>query len=450
MQHRGIYTLTDTSGALPCDFINYVKSYYADTSTSYKNVTAKPDAPAPTRTSPNIDRPFLEHVWKWLIKHPEIQIGDHVGHKQLTLSEVEARNAAIAQGKTLDSATADPKIGENSATPQGTEAVAGTQDGGPTQVPVAADVVTSPRRKGTKESVQANKASGKLKVQEHLATSQENQVGPANKSKTKAARAEKPAQGKKLAQGEKLVQAEKPGTRATPNAVTKKCTSQPGIRLYTSQNRMWYAITGHGPDESRVKSLDFICLSVIAASGPKGILQHNLISITGQDKRSLPSRTDRLRDDGYIVKERETTWFGEPRRRLHTSRCTLTRYVKDKVGEDERADPNIVVDPPVRKKKEKKDKRVAGATQNQAPIAQQPPPVPQWTSDRPVANQIFDLVRRSGIQGMSASVSKRRILEMAVVPYAHVADRSFERICSARKSRKSQKTISQGWWKAGR
>ena len=278
-------------------------------------------------------------------------------------------------------------------TPQGAEAVLSTQDVAPTEVEVPTNMGTSSRHKATKQSVQPNKASGNSEAQGHLATSQENQVGPANKSKTKAARAEKP------------------GNRAPPNTVTKKSISQPGIRLYTSQNRMWYAITGHGPDESRVKFLDFICLSVIAASGPKGILQHNLISITGQDKRSLPSRTDRLRDGGYIIKVPETTWVGEPRRRLHTSRCTLTRYVKNEVGEVERVDPNIAVDPPVRKKKKKKDKRVTGATQNQASVAQQPPPVPQWTSDRTVGNQVFELVNRSGTQGMSASVSKRRVPE---------------------------------------
>ena len=346
MQYRGTHTLTNPSGALPSDFINYVKNYYADTSTP----SAKSNAPSPRRTTPNIDRPFLEHVWKWLIKHPEIQLGDHEGHKQLTLSEVEARNEAIAQGKTLDSATAlATEHGEDGVTSQGGEIVVGTLDGGPNEVPVAVEVVPSPRRKGTKDSVQLNKAPGKPKAQGQLPVSEENEVGPVSKSKTKTARVEK-SEAAASESKTKATRAEKPGTRATPNAVTKKTTSQPGIRLYTSQNRMWHAITGHGPDESRVKSLDFICLSIIAASGPKGILQHNLISITGQDKRSLPSRTDRLRDDGYIVKERETTWFGEPRRRLHTSRCTLTRYVTDKLGEDERIDPNIVVDPPGRRR----------------------------------------------------------------------------------------------------
>ena len=250
---------------------------------------------------------------------------------------------------------------------------------------------TPSRRKATKKSVQHNKASGNSEAQGHLTTPQENQVGPANKSETKTARVEKPS------------------TRAPPYTVTKKLTTQPGIRLYTNQNRMWYAITGHGPDESRIKSLDFICLSVVAASGPKGILQHNLISITGQDKRSLPSRTDRLRDDGYIVKVKETTWVGEPRRRLHTSRCTLTRYVKDNLVPNEKPDSNIAVDPPIRKKK-KKAKSVTGATENKATIAQtEPPPVPQWTSNRTVGNQIFELVHRSGTQGMSASVSERRV-----------------------------------------
>lgn len=332
-------------------------------------------------------------MWKWLIKHPEIRVGDHDGHKKLTLSEVEARNEAIAQGKTLDSATPVPEHGEGSTTPQGAEAVASTQDGGPTQVQAATDTAISPRRKGTKQSVKHNKTSENPDAQEHLTTPQENQIGPAKKTKTKPARIEKP------------------GNRASPNSVTKKPTSQSGIRIYTSQNRMWFAITGHGPDESRVKSLDFICLSVIAASGPKGLLQHKLISITGQDKRSVPSRTDRLRDDGYILKVLETTWVGEPLRRLHTSRCTLTRCVKDKVVPEEKADSDIAVDSPVRKRK-RKAKRVTGATEKKASIAQtEPPPVPQWTNDRTVGNQVFELIRRSGTRGMSASVSKCRVPE---------------------------------------
>ena len=307
------------------------------------------------------------------------------------MSEVEARNAAIAQSKTLDPAVLGAEHGDGSATPQGSEDVARKEDVGSSQVQVAANMATSP----TKQSVQPDMVSGDSEAQGHLTTSQTNQVGRANKSRTKAARAEKT------------------GTRAPPNNVTKQPTLQSVIRLYTSRNCMWYAITGHGPDEARVKSFDFVCLSVIAASGPKGILQHNLISVTGQDKRSLPGRTDRLRDGGYIVKEPETTWVGDPRRRMHTSRCTLARYAKDKVVADEKTDATIDMDHPIRRKKKKKGKRKTAANQDSTtPMAQpEPPVVPQWTSDRTVGNQIFELVDRSGTRGMSASVSSRRVPE---------------------------------------
>ena len=289
------------------------------------------------------------------------------------MSEVEARNAAIAQSETLDPAVPGPEHGEGSATLHVSEDVANKEDVGTAQVQVAAD----------------------SEAQGHLTTSQTDQVGPAKKSRTKAARAEKP------------------NTRALPKNVTAQSTLQPVIRLYTSRHRMWYAITGHGPDEARVRSFDFVCLSVIAASGPKGILQHNLTSITGQDKRSLPSRTDRLRDGGHIVKVPETTWVGQPRRRLHTSRCTLARYVKDKGVADERTDQTDGLDLSARKKKKKKAKRETGATQDpRTPTAQpEPPVIPQWTSDRTVGNQIFELVDRSSTRGMSASVSSCRVPE---------------------------------------
>ena len=296
---------------------------------------------------------------------------------------MERRNDAIAQEKSFS---------EVSATPKGNGDVVDEQDVGSSEGQVVVNIANSPQRKATKHTTQPDVASGSLEAQEHLIPSQTNHVGPAKKSRTKAA------------------QAEKPGTRAPPKNVTTKSTAEPVIRLYTSRNRMWHAITGHGPDETRVKVFDFACLSVIAAHGPKGILQHNLISITGQDKRSLPSRTDRLRDGGYIVKKPEITWVGEPRRRLHTSRCTLARYANDKVIADEKTDPTDDLDRPTRKKKKKKAKRETGATQNPTiPTAQnEPPVVPQWTSDRTVGNQIFDLVHRSATRGISATVSSRR------------------------------------------
>jgi hypothetical protein len=76
-----------------------------------------------------------------------------------------------------------------------------------------------------------------------------------------------------------------------------------GKRVFAKDERIWQAITGHGPDHQRVPSMEFEILSVIAAHGPSGVLQPSVTKITGQDKRSVPKRTDNLAEKGYIVKE---------------------------------------------------------------------------------------------------------------------------------------------------
>lgn len=73
-------------------------------------------------------------------------------------------------------------------------------------------------------------------------------------------------------------------------------------RIFTTEDRAWQVIAGHGVDYSRVPKLSFDCLSVIAAHGPRGVFQPALVKITGQDKRSVPKRTDTLAENGYIVK----------------------------------------------------------------------------------------------------------------------------------------------------
>lgn len=80
-------------------------------------------------------------------------------------------------------------------------------------------------------------------------------------------------------------------------------SKSPGLRVYTSQNRMWLAAAGHAPDFSRIPRLDFILLSIIAARRDKGILQPDLVRVSGQDKRSVPKRTERLHMTNYIEKK---------------------------------------------------------------------------------------------------------------------------------------------------
>jgi B-block binding subunit of TFIIIC len=78
--------------------------------------------------------------------------------------------------------------------------------------------------------------------------------------------------------------------------------SSVGPRVFVSEERMWLAICGHPKDSTQVSDLEFILLSIIAAHQEAGILQGDLVKESGQDKRSVPKRTDVLRDKGYIEK----------------------------------------------------------------------------------------------------------------------------------------------------
>lgn len=101
------------------------------------------------------------------------------------------------------------------------------------------------------------------------------------------------------------------------------------LHVFTSTERMWYAAAGHEPDFERVPSKEFVCLSIIASRGARGILQPDLVRITGQDKRSVPMRTQNLHDKGYIVKK--PVIFAGSR----TSLCILRRFTLQGPGNND-------------------------------------------------------------------------------------------------------------------
>ncbi|KAK7741945.1 hypothetical protein SLS62_010880 [Diatrype stigma] len=78
-------------------------------------------------------------------------------------------------------------------------------------------------------------------------------------------------------------------------------TAEP--RLYVSEERQWKTLTGHGPDLKRIPLFEWKALVDIASVKQDGILQGDLVRLTGQDKRSLPTRTDALAKKGYIIKQ---------------------------------------------------------------------------------------------------------------------------------------------------
>ncbi|KAI1117361.1 hypothetical protein F5Y14DRAFT_380889 [Nemania sp. NC0429] len=85
--------------------------------------------------------------------------------------------------------------------------------------------------------------------------------------------------------------------------ISKGQTSTSRPRLHVSEERQWRTIAGHGPDLKRVPLFEWRALVDIASVKERGILQGDLVRLTGQDKRSLPTRTDALARKGYIIKQ---------------------------------------------------------------------------------------------------------------------------------------------------
>ncbi|KAL9582984.1 MAG: hypothetical protein Q9212_002980, partial [Teloschistes hypoglaucus] len=185
-----------------------------------------------------VDRKFLEKVWTWLTRNPEILVGADRKSNGLSLSEVESRNASTKssqQGRSIDDASPVPQDRVHRNSPGR----------------------TSTAKKGNKPSTHAY----------------------------------------------------------STNPLAE-------LRLYTTVERRWQAIAGHSPDKVKIPSMDFVCLSIIAAYREQGILQPDLVIISGQDKRSVPERTRRLHVGGYISKTAVLV------RGLHTSKLVLSRYTQ--------------------------------------------------------------------------------------------------------------------------
>ncbi|KGO74859.1 B-block binding subunit of TFIIIC [Penicillium italicum] len=136
-----------------------------------------------------------------------------------------------------------------------------------------------------------------------------------------------------------LNEAEKLDTRATENndpevnQAADQDPDLPPLRIYVSEERAWVAITGHPPDDSKVLPLEFALLSVIASRKSKGIVQPDLVKLSGQDKRSVPKRTDALQRKGYIDKRPVQT------KTARTSLCTLQRFYRQTAGDQTKEEP---------------------------------------------------------------------------------------------------------------
>lgn len=216
-----------------------------------------------------IDRPFQEQVWKWLVSHPECRVESRPQGGKPSRSEVEATNHALRKHEAVAN-QAPPKPGVSQEETQ-----------------------ISPAQKDTNRvsSLISKSANGSPRMQ------------PMNEPKGLPESFQSP----------KLHPSDQP--------VDRLQDAYGEIRVYASEERMWHALTGHGVDYAQVPSLDFACLSIIAAAGPKGITQPELVKLSDQDKRSVPRRTQNLLEKGYITKT--PILSGAAR----TCICTLKRFI---------------------------------------------------------------------------------------------------------------------------
>ncbi|KAK0854157.1 hypothetical protein LTR03_002528 [Friedmanniomyces endolithicus] len=130
------------------------------------------------------------------------------------------------------------------------------------------------------------------------------------------------------------------GGDSTP-AVEDEDTETSPKRMFVTREPMWQAITGTSFKDAwaRVPQLEFDLLSVIAAHGTGGVIQGRLTNLAGQDKQSVPRRTDFLATKGYILKTAVLDQGHE------TSLLRLKKFVEaDDVRHDDPSRPAVTRD----------------------------------------------------------------------------------------------------------
>lgn len=241
-------------------------------------------------------------MWQWVIAHPDVRIYHKREARSLTLAEFEALEkqdgsaSSAAQISTPNDKTVD-LVPNSSATTDGASQIS---------TPLRS-LAASLRQQLLAEGAFSNNASVPL----------ENLPPPLQPYDSKLKPLSKVHEPRKIPNAVQL----------SPPAFEEPDASIQTPRLFVSQNRTWIAIAGHPIDLKKVPGSEFVLLSIIARAGPGGIAQPTLQKISGQDKRSIPERTNKLQAKGYI--EKRPIQDGKAR----TSLCTHKMFLKDRIEE---------------------------------------------------------------------------------------------------------------------
>ncbi|CAE7022611.1 hypothetical protein P3342_005080 [Pyrenophora teres f. teres] len=267
--------LRGIQGASSADFRQLIATFY--NSTQDKDKTGNHEEIYPTED--HLGRTFHEKAWQWLTEHPDIRIMYQNNARRYTLSEFEA--AELHETGT---------IGE---------------------------VASASSDRCTKDSPKAVAQPSKTlcaiesALRQHIPRT-------GHKPKDRATPLPDPSATTSACRKPRILPKRPSSNTAVFDDPSSSITAP---RLYASQSRMWQALTGHGIDLKKVPSMEFVLLSLIAAHGAAGIRQPDLIALSGQDKRSVPHRTDELARKCYIAK------FPVQVNKMRTSLCIHRMFV---------------------------------------------------------------------------------------------------------------------------
>ncbi|KAI4652052.1 hypothetical protein J4E93_002249 [Alternaria ventricosa] len=268
--------LRGIQGATSADFRHFVETFYKQ---GVDNGGSKSDDGDSRLPSAGLGRAFYERLWQWLTDHPDIRIVYQREVRQFTLSEFEA--AELHETGT---------IGETSAT-----GLLQSSDN-----PIKAVEQPSKSLFALRDSLRQHILGDQHDPQDLSTRPPETPIHP------------------KLSRPRRNLPDGPHRTTAVFDDPSPDITAP---RLYASQSRVWQALTGHGIDLKKVPAMEFVLLSLIAARGSAGITQPELINVSGQDKRSVPHRTDELARKNYISK------ISVQSNKMRTSLCIHNKFV---------------------------------------------------------------------------------------------------------------------------
>ncbi|KAF2205668.1 hypothetical protein GQ43DRAFT_477160 [Delitschia confertaspora ATCC 74209] len=327
--------LCGAHGATSADFRRFIRKFYSDP----ENNLSKYGVENSTAPREHNDRPFLEKVWGWLVNHRDIRILLDNEPRTLTLSQFEALEVPDEAGGN------------------GEEGVVPLQASTPRQSSAAPVSFTKPAPESADDDEFSRRLRQALEEEEEDA-----EVGGLSTMEPPTGASLLAAVDSRTPDAPSLPTAEtansprhtplgpvrgspqngfhrdrlrKVGAQNTPQTTqvfpeAAKPTKSP--RLFASQERTWQAVAGHSVDFKKVSQMEFVLLSIIASRGPEGILQPELRELSGQDKRSVPKRTDDLAKKGYIEKKPVST------QKTRTSICVHRRFVKESAFSEENKD----------------------------------------------------------------------------------------------------------------